>query len=431
MTSPAVARDGAPAFAPADATAVPVTACRACGAPVGTTVVDLGLMPLANSYLRADELARPEPRFPLRAVVCDECRLVQLDHVVDAGAIFGTYAYFSSYSDSWLAHARQYVEHAVSRFGLGASSQVIEVASNDGYLLQYFVARGIPSLGIEPAANVAEAALRAGIPTRVMYFDAVSAGALAREGIAADLMVANNVLAHVPDLGAFVRGFALLLARGGVATFEVPHLLRLLEDRQFDTIYHEHFSYFSLLSAERVFERHGLRVFDVQELPTHGGSLRLYVQHAGGPHAVAPAVAAVKARERAAGLDDGSAYARFGDACERLRGELVDFARRAGAEGRRLAAYGAPAKGNTLLNYCGIGADIIAMTVDRSPHKQQLYLPGTHIPIREPAALREIRPDYLLVLPWNLADEIVQQMSWIREWGGRFVLPVPEVRVLP
>jgi SAM-dependent methyltransferase len=408
-----------------------MTACRACGSPLATTMIDLGSTPLANGYLRPEQLAEPEPRWPLRAVVCDGCRLVQLDHVADARRIFADYAYFSSYSDSWLDHARRYVDDVVARFGLDTSTQVVEIASNDGYLLQHFVARGIPAMGIEPAANVARVAVAAGIPTRVMFFDSAAAADLRRDGIRADLVVANNVLAHVPDLNDFVHGIACLLGPDGVATFEFPHLLRLLQERQFDTIYHEHFSYFSLLSVERLFARHGLSVFDVQQLPTHGGSLRLFVQHAHGPRRVTPAVHALRETEDAAGLDDAGTYRAFGAAVESLRDALRRFVLDARAGGKRIAAYGAPAKGNTLLNYCALGSDLIELTVDRNPHKQNHYLPGTRIPVREVEALRGARPDYVLLLPWNLKDEIVSQVGWIREWGGRFVVPVPEVTVLP
>ncbi len=408
-----------------------ITACRSCGAALGTTMVDLGVMPLANSYLHASQLDAPEPAFPLRAVVCEECLLVQLDEAADAGAIFSDYAYFSSYSDSWLAHARDYVEHTVARFGLGAGSQVVEVASNDGYLLQNFVLRGIPALGIEPAANVAAAAVAAGIPTRVAFFNTTSARALRADGICADLMVANNVLAHVPALNDFVEAFALVLAPGGVATFEFPHLLRLMQEGQFDTIYHEHFSYFSLIAASRVFERHGLAIFDVEELRTHGGSLRLYVQHTDGPHQETAAVGAVRRAEEAAGLLSPSTYASFGDTAARVRADLRAFLHDARRARRRVAAYGAPAKGNTLLNYCGVDRDLLAFTVDRSPHKQGRYLPGTHLAILEPDALRNLRPDYVLLLPWNLQQEIMSQLAWIGEWGGQFVVPIPELRVAP
>jgi hypothetical protein len=393
-------------------------------------MVDLGVMPLANSYLRADQLEALEPVFPLRAVVCDACLLVQLDEQADPGAIFSDYAYFSSYSESWLCHARRYADDVVARFGLDARSQVVEVASNDGYLLQNFVVRGIPALGIEPAANVAAAAVAAGVPTRVTFFDTTSARALVADGIRADLLVANNVLAHVPGLNDFVEAFALLLASDGVATFEFPHLLRLMREGQFDTIYHEHFSYFSLIAASRVFERHGLAIFDVQELPTHGGSLRLFVQHRGGPHARTAAVDRVRQEEDAAGLRRPATYASFGATAARVRADLRAFLHEARRAGRRVAAYGAPAKGNTLLNYCGVGRGTIAFTVDRNPHKQGRYLPGTHLAILQPEALRAFRPDYVLLLPWNLQHEIVSQMAWIGEWGGQFVVPVPQLRVL-
>jgi SAM-dependent methyltransferase len=408
-----------------------ITACRACGSPLTTTMIDLGSTPLANGYLRREDLLKPEPTWPLRAVVCEACRLVQLDHVADARAIFSEYAYFSSYSDSWLEHARRYVDHVVERFAFDASTQVVEIASNDGYLLQYFVARGIPVIGIEPAANVAQVAVAAGIPTRVMFFNSGAAGDLVRDGIRADLIVANNVLAHVPDLNDFVRGIARLLDTAGIVTFEFPHLLRLLQERQFDTIYHEHFSYFSLLSVERLLSRHGLSIFDVQQLSTHGGSLRLFVQHSAGAHDVTPAVRALRQMEQDAGLDDADTYRAFGAAVEALRDSLRRFVLDARAAGKHIAAYGAPAKGNTLLNYCGRGSDVIDLTVDRNPHKQNHYLPGSRIPVRDVEGLREARPDYVLLLPWNLKDEIVSQVGWIREWGGRFVVPVPEVTVLP
>lgn len=411
--------------------AQPVAACRACGGPLGTTMVDLGVMPLANSYLRASDLASPEPRFPLRVVVCESCLLVQLDHFVDADAIFSDYAYFSSYSDTWLRHARRFANDVVDRFGLDGSSRVLEVASNDGYLLRNFVERGIPALGIEPASNVAAAAVAAGIETRVMFFTSATAAGLVRQGIRADLLVANNVLAHVQELNDFIRGVAIVLEPDGVATFEFAHLLRLIEERQFDTIYHEHCSYFSLLSAGRVLEANGLTVFDVKELPTHGGSLRLYVQHADGPFPIAPAVDALRNTERAAGLDRPGTYEAFGEATAHVRSDLRRFLCGVKASGKRVAAYGAPAKGNTLLNYCGVGRDLIELTVDRNPHKQGCFLPGSHIAVLDPSALREARPDYVLVLPWNLKDEIVEQMAWVREWGCRFVVPIPTLTVLP
>jgi SAM-dependent methyltransferase len=404
-----------------------ITSCRACGGPFGAVMVDLGVMPLANGYLLPEEIDKPEPRFPLRAVVCGECLLVQLDYIADTQAIFSEYAYFSSYSDSWLAHARRYVDEVTERFGLDRSSQVVEIASNDGYLLRYFVARGIPALGVEPARNVAQVAIEAGVPTRNAFFNASTAAAMVRGGERADLMIANNVLAHVPDLSDFVDGFRRLLKPTGVATFEFPHLLRLIEECQFDTIYHEHLSYFSLLAVERVFARHHLAVFDVQELATHGGSLRLFVQHAGGPHRTTSAVETLRATELAAGLDKLSVYEAFGRSVERLRDDVLKFVAAARTAGKRIAGYGAPAKGNTLLNYCQLGTDVIECTVDRNPYKQNHYLPGSHIPVCDPSVLRAVRPDYLLILPWNLKDEIMAQLSWIRDWGGRFLVAVPNI----
>jgi SAM-dependent methyltransferase len=410
---------------------VRVDSCRACGAELRTTLVDLGVTSLANSYLRAEDLTRPEPAYPLRAVVCDACLLVQLDENADPGEIFSDYAYFSSYSESWLNHARQYAEDVIERFALDEQSQVIEIASNDGYLLKNFVVRGIPALGIEPAANVAGVARAAGIPTRTMFFDSRSARELAAEGLLADLAVANNVLAHVPALNDFVDAFKVILKPGGVITFEFPHLLRLIEERQFDTIYHEHFSYFSLIAVERLMARHALSVFDVQQLASHGGSLRLFVQHAGGPHRDSGAAAQVRALEEDAGLRLRGTYAAFGEAVEQVRADLIAFLHGARAAGKRVAGYGAPAKGNTLLNYCAVGPDLVSLTVDRNPHKQHRFLPGSHIPVHAPEVLRQIKPDFLLLLPWNLRDEIAEQMSWIGEWGGQFVTPVPTLTIWP
>lgn len=392
-------------------------------------MADLGVTPLANNYLRLEDLSRQEARYPLRAVVCPSCLLVQLDHIADAGEIFSDYAYFSSYSDSWLEHASRYAAHVIDRFKLGSQSRVVEIASNDGYLLRNFVARGIPAIGFEPAANVAATAIAAGIETRVAFFNAEIAAQLVREGIRADLMVANNVLAHVPALNDFVKGFQLLLKPSGVATFEFPHLLKLVEECEFDTIYHEHFSYFSLIAVDRLFASHGMSVFDVQELPTHGGSLRLFVQHTGGPHEHTGAGAALIAREEAAGFRSVESYGRLGAEAERVREDLLGFLHTARSSGKLVAGYGAPAKGNTLLNYCGIGTDLISLTVDRNPHKQDRYLPGSHIPVHDPSVLREVKPDYLIVLPWNLRDEIVSQMRWIGDWGGQFVIPIPKLTV--
>jgi SAM-dependent methyltransferase len=406
--------------------------CRFCDAPLEQSFCDLGMSPPSNAYLRADQLDRMEPFYPLHARVCGDCRLVQVDAFETPADIFGDYAYFSSYSDSWLAHAQAYTESMIPRFGLGAQSRVVEIASNDGYLLQYFVARDIPVLGIEPAANVARVAVDRGVPTEVRFFGVETARDLAARGVRADLLLGNNVLAHVPDLNDFVAGLAIVLAPGGVLTMEFPHLLRLMAGNQFDTIYHEHFSYFSFLTVERVFARHGIELFDVEELPTHGGSLRIYGRHAGAAaHAVTGAPARLRAAEIAAGLDRADAYQRFARQVEATKRDLLTFLVNAKREGKTIAGYGAPAKGNTLLNYCGIRGDFLDYTVDRSPHKQGLYLPGTHIPVHAPERLRETRPDYLLILPWNLEAEIVEQMAHIREWGGRFVVPVPTVRVLP
>lgn len=407
-----------------------VSRCRACAAPVQTTIVDLGETPLANSYLRGEDLSSEEAVYPLCVRLCDTCLLVQLDETVDAAGLFGEYAYFSSYSDSWLRHARAYADRTVERFHLTPASQVVEVASNDGYLLTNFVERGIPAIGIEPAANVAAVAVRRGVPTRVAFFNEAMARTLVAEGVRADLIVANNVLAHVPDLNVFVAGFPLLLAADGVATFEFPHLLRLVAECQIDTIYHEHYSYLSILAVERLFARHGLEIFDIEEIPTHGGSLRVFVQHQGGPHSKTCAPHAVRAREIAAGLDRADTYARLGAQADRIRYALLDFLHKARRDGKRVAGYGAPAKGNTLLNFCGIGPDLIMATVDLNPHKQGRYLPGSHIPVLAPAVLPKLRPDYVLILPWNLRDEIMQQLHWMAECRGQFLLAIPELQVV-
>jgi SAM-dependent methyltransferase len=369
--------------------------------------------------------------FPLHAFVCSECLLVQLLEFETPENIFGDYAYFSSYSTSWLEHARLYTEEMIARFGLGPSSSVIELASNDGYLLQYFAKQGIPVLGIEPAANVAKVAVEKGIPTQVRFFGTETARALVQEGRRADLLLGNNVLAHVPDLNDFVKGMKIVLSPGGLITMEFPHLLRLMEENQFDTIYHEHFSYFSFLTVVRVFGSHGLRLFDVQQLPTHGGSLRIFATHAENQtHKETHAVAALLEEERAAGLGGLAAYADFSQRVRNTKRGLLKFLIQAKEQGKKIVGYGAPAKGNTLLNFCGVGPDIIDYTVDRSPHKQDHFLPGSRIPIFHPDKVRETRPDYLLILPWNLEAEIKQQMAHIREWGGQFVIPIPEVKVV-
>jgi SAM-dependent methyltransferase len=407
-------------------------ACRFCGTALRHSFCDLGSSPLANAFLTAEQLDGMEPFYPLHAYVCERCFLVQLPAHETPERLFGDYAYFSSFSDTWLAHARDYAAAMTARFGLGPSSRVVEIASNDGYLLQYFREKAIPVLGVEPAANVAEVAVAKGIPTRVEFFGASAARAMAREGLAADLLVANNVLAHVPALNDFVEGLRIVLKPGGVATIEVPHLLQLLQRNEFDTIYHEHFSYFSLTTAEAVFAAHGLAVFDVEELPTHGGSIRIYARPAAEGGAPASArLAALKAREAAAGLGSIGVYAAFEEGARETKRALLEFLIGAKRQGKRIAAYGAPAKGNTLLNYCGIRGDFIDYTVDRSTHKQGRFLPGSRIPIFAPEKLGETRPDYVLILPWNLREEIVQQISHVHAWGGRFVLPVPRLEVLP
>jgi hypothetical protein len=405
--------------------------CRSCEAPLEHTFVDLGTTPLANSYLPPGDLTRSETFYPLKTFVCGQCWLVQLPVVQSATEIFGDYAYFSSYSDSWLEHARTYVEGMIGKLGLNAGHLVVELASNDGYLLQFFHARKIPVLGIEPAANVAEAAQRKGIETLVRFFGADTARDLVARGRRADLLVANNVLAHVPELNDFVEGIKLLLNVGGLATCEFPHLLRLVEGNQFDTIYHEHFSYFSLLAVGRVFARHGLAVVDVEELTTHGGSLRLHVRHADDRrHPVSERVERLRAVERRAGIEGLDYYHAFDERVKQTKRELLDFLIGVKSKGQSVVGYGAPAKGNTLLNYCGVRGDFLDYTVDRSPHKQGRFLPGTRIPICPPERIRETRPDYVLILPWNLRDEIVDQMAYVREWGGRFVVPVPRVEII-
>ena len=410
----------------------PGRSCRFCGAGLAKTFVDLGLSPLANSYVEPEDLGKPEIFHPLHVFVCDQCFLVQLPESESPDAIFSDYSYFASYSDSWLAHARDYAAMATRRFDLGPQSRVVEIASNDGYLLRWFVERGVPVLGIEPAANVAQAAEALGIPTRVRFFGSDLARELTAAGIRADLIVGNNVLAHVPALNDFVAGLALLLGPRGVLTMEFPHLLRLLDEGQFDTIYHEHFSYFSFTTVRRVFASHGLVLFDVDELPTHGGSLRIYARHAADEaRPIEPRVAELLAREERAGLLRLGTYGDFAARVRVVKRDLLRFLLDASEAGKQVVGYGAPAKGNTLLNYCGVGRDLLAYTVDRSPHKQGLYLPGTRIPIFAPERIDETKPDYVLILPWNLKDEVTRQMARVREWGGKFVVAVPRLEVLP
>ena len=403
------------------------TRCRFCDATLHDVVADLGMSPLANSYLNEAQHAEMEPFYPLRALVCGTCFLVQLGEYQSPSHIFSQYAYFSSYSSSYLSHARTYTDAISERLGLGAGSLVVELASNDGYLLQYFVERGIPVVGIEPAANVAAVAIEKGIPTIVEFFGRKMAEASDLAG-SVDLVVANNVLAHVPDLNDFVAGIGVLLKPGGVATLEFPHLLQLLDQKQFDTIYHEHFSYFSLATVRRVFAAHGMTVFDVEELPTHGGSLRI---HAGaqGAAEVSSRTAALEQREEDAGLNRIERYRAFADEVRAEKRAILTQFIRWKDEGLRIAGYGAPAKGNTLLNYCGIGTDFIDFTVDRNPHKQGHFLPGSHIPVRHPDAIAAERPDLVFILPWNIKDEIMKEMAIVREWGGRFAARTPEFAV--
>jgi SAM-dependent methyltransferase len=406
--------------------------CRFCAARLRHTFVDLGMSPLCESFLSAEQLNQMEPFYPLHAWVCERCFLVQVEEYVRPEGIFTEYAYFSSFSDSWLAHAKSYVDMISERLELGARSRVVELGSNDGYLLQYFVARGIPVLGIDPARNVAETAIARGVPTLVKLFGRAAASELVTSGTQADLICGANVLAQVPDVNDFVGGIKLLLGPGGVVTIEFPHLMRLMADNQFDTIYHEHFSYFSFLTAERIFAAHGLTVFDVEELGTHGGSLRVYARHAGDDtRPVSARAAALRAREQAAGLDGLEAYASFTEQVHETKRRLLDFLIGARRCGKRIAGYGAPGKGNTLLNYCGVRTDFVEYTVDRNPYKHGKFLPGTHIPVHAPERIRETRPDYVLILPWNLKDEIMEQVSYIRGWGGQFVVPIPDVKVYP
>jgi len=393
-------------------------------------MVDLGMSPLANAYLTAEQLYQMEPFYPLRVYVCEHCWLVQLEAFTAPESIFTDYAYFSSYVDALLQQARAYVAMAVPRFGLSATSQVVEIASNDGYLLQYFVAQGIPVLGIEPAANVAAVAQQRGISTLVQFFGEGLAKRLVECGTQADLIIGNNVLAHVPQLNDFVSGLRLLLKPHGVITLEFPHLLRLMAEKQFDTIYHEHFSYFSLHTVRAVFAAHGLTLFDVEEVPTHGGSLRIYVRHsedASGP--IDPRVADILTREEAAGLRCVETYLAFAEEVKATKRRCLAFLLQAKQDGKNLAGYGAPAKGSTLLNYLGVRTDFLEYTVDRNPHKQGHFLPGTHIPILSPDVITATKPDYLVILPWNLQAEIRQQMAHIREWGGQFVTLIPDVVV--
>lgn len=404
--------------------------CRFCGTALRHVFADLGCSPLANAYLSRERVGAMEPYYPLRALVCSSCFLVQLEEFETPERIFSDYAYFSSYSSSWLDHCRRYTEQMIDSLGLDEHSHVVELASNDGYLLQYFHAHGIGVLGVEPAANVAEVALEKGIPTLVEFFGSNTARSLAAR-LRADLLLGNNVLAHVPDLNDFVGGMKILLAPTGTLTMEFPHLLRLIEDRQWDTIYHEHFSYFSFLTVSRVFAAHGLRLFDVEELPTHGGSLRVHGAHHDDLSKPDTARAVeMRERERAAGYERLDNYTGYGAHVEADKRRILEFLIGLKNEGRRVVGYGAPAKANTLLNYCGVRRDFLDYTVDMNPHKQGRFLPGSHIPIRPPQVIREDHPDVVLILPWNLKEEIVEQLSFVGEWGGRFAARTPELALL-
>ena len=404
--------------------------CLFCQAPLRTTFVDLGMHPLCESFVSPERFNSMEPFYPLHVFVCNRCFLVQLHEYVKPDDIFTEYAYFSSYSDSWVQHAKRYQEMICRRLGLSPESFVVELASNDGYLLQHFVAAGIPVLGIEPAANVGQVARQKDIPTLIKFFGKETAHLLREEGKTADLIVGNNVLAQVPDVNDFVAGINILLAPAGVVTIEFPHLMRLMQENQFDTVYHEHFFYFSLMTVERIFAAHELRLFDVEELPTHGGSLRIYGCHAGHVgNETTDRYRDLIAREKTAALDQLDTYAAFSEQVKETKRKLLDFLIRVRRKGKVVVGYGAPGKGNTLLNYCGIRTDFVDYTVDRNPYKQGKVLPGTHIPIHHPDKIRETKPDYVLILPWNIREEIMEQLCWIREWGGQFVVPIPEVKV--
>ena len=403
--------------------------CRFCAAPLTTSMVDLGMSPLCQTHIPPDRMHEMEPFYPLHAYVCGSCYLVQLQEFVSPQEIFSEYAYFSSYSTSWVEHAKRYAEMAIARFGLGAQSKVMEIASNDGYLLQHFVAAGVPVLGIEPAANVAKVAVAKGIPSEVRFFGRETARYVAEHHGRPDLLLGNNVLAHVPDLNDFVAGMKILLAPGGTITMEFPHLLQLMQHNQFDTIYHEHFSYFSFVAVSRVFAHHGLTIFDVQELPTHGGSLRIFARHTEAGPELTAAAKALRQREIDDGFETLERYSAFAAQVRHTKNELLRFLIDAKQAGKKVVGYGAPGKGNTLLNYCGIRTDYLDFTVDANPYKQGNATPGTRIPILAPEAIRAARPDYVLILPWNLRDEISRVAGYIREWGGQFVVPIPKVEV--
>ena len=404
--------------------------CRFCGAKLQHTFVDLGMSPPCETILESSQLNQMEAFYPLHVFVCDICFLVQLEEYVTPENIFTEYAYFSSYSDSWLAHAKAYTKQMMERFDLNGQSQVVELASNDGYLLQYFAEAGVPVLGIEPAVNVAKVAISKGVPTLVKFFGAEMAEGLVHDGIQADLLLGNNVLAQVPDIRSFVKGMKILLKPNGVITLEFPHLMRLMEENQFDTIYHEHFSYFSFLTVEKIMAEFGLTVFDVEEIPSHGGSLRVYARHKeNNSLPVSECARELAAREEKSGFKSMETYSSFAQKVKETKRKILDFLIRAKREGKTVVGYGAPGKGNTLLNYCGIRTDFLDYTVDRNPYKHGKFLAGTHIPVFDTSKIQETKPDYILILPWNLKKEISQQLSYVREWGAKLVVPIPEVEI--
>ncbi|MEJ5082839.1 MULTISPECIES: class I SAM-dependent methyltransferase [unclassified Ochrobactrum] len=406
------------------------TGCRLCGTLLRHTFVDLGMSPPCESFITAEQLDHMEPYYPLYAYVCDHCYLVQLKEYFSPADIFTEYAYFSSFATSWVNHAKLYCDEITEKLSLNSDSFVVEIASNDGYLLQHFLPKGIPILGIEPAANVAQAAVAKGVPTRVDFFGSDLASRMVSDGKKADLIIGNNVLAQVPDLNDFVRGMQILLKPEGVITLEFPHLTNLIEQNQFDTIYHEHFSYFSLLTIRYMAHRHHLKVIDVDELPTHGGSLRVYLAHNTSKRKAGPRVAALLKREQAFGINDITTYEQFAEKTRRTKRDLLSFLIAAKNSGKRICGYGAPGKGNTLLNYCGIGTDFLDFTVDRNPYKHGRFTPGMHIPIYDTTMIDSYKPDYILILPWNFKDEIIRQMQHVVEWGGKFIIPIPHVTLI-
>jgi len=404
--------------------------CRFCQKPLHYDLVDLGMSPLCESYVQSSQINQMEPFYPLHVYVCENCLLAQLEEYVSPEEIFTEYAYFSSYADSWLQHSKRYTELMTERFGINSDCLVVEIASNDGYLLQYFVEKGVPVLGIEPARNIAQVAQAKGIPTLIDFFGVKTAERLSAKGQKGDLILGNNVLAQVPELNDFVRGMRILLKPNGVITMEFPHLVKLMKENQFDTIYHEHFSYFSYIAVEGIFAAHGLTIFDVEEWPTHGGSLRIFAKHANdNTKLIHDRTHELRRREEDEGIRSMKSYAAFSERVQETKWKLLELLIQAKRQGKRICGYGAPGKGNTLLNFCGIRTDFLDYTVDRNPYKQGKFTPGTHIPICPVEKIRETQPDYLLILPWNFKDEIIHQMAYIREWGGKFIVPIPEAKI--